>query len=91
LVDNQVAHSCLWRPFVHDLKNSPPQADLDSDPVLRGRPIVLQSKDCHALWVSFKVIEASLPFPDVIEGGVIIRDESGHPTGLALSWTSGRC
>ena len=42
---------------------------------------MLQSKDCHALWVSSKVIEISLPLPDVVEGGVIVRDDAGHPTG----------
>ncbi|KAJ7287350.1 amidohydrolase family-domain-containing protein [Mycena rebaudengoi] len=73
-----------WDHMVWSTTRWPTAADLDSDPVLRGRPIVLQSKDCHALWVSFKVIEASLPFPDVIEGGVIVRDESGHPTGMFL-------
>ncbi|KAF9071018.1 amidohydrolase family-domain-containing protein [Rhodocollybia butyracea] len=57
------------------------QADLDSDPIIRGRPVVLQSKDCHALWVSQRALEFSLPFPEEVEGGVIIRDASGNPTG----------
>lgn len=57
------------------------QSDLDGDSVIRGRYVILQSKDCHALWVSSKVIEASLPFPETIEGGVIVRDDSGKPTG----------
>jgi len=58
------------------------QSDLDADSVVRGRHVVLQSKDCHALWVSSKAIEASLPLPETIEGGVIVRDESGKPTGV---------
>ena len=57
------------------------QADLDADPVVRGRPVVLQSKDCHALWVSAKIIESSLPLPEVVDGGVIVRDKGGRPTG----------
>ena len=57
------------------------QADLDADPVVRGRPVVLQSKDCHALWVSSKIIESSLPLPEVVDGGIILRDKGGHPTG----------
>ena len=57
------------------------QADLDADSVVRGRPVVLQSKDCHALWVSSKVIEASLPLPEAVEGGIIVRDVAGRPTG----------
>ena len=57
------------------------QADLDADSVVRGRHVVLQSKDCHALWVSSKVIETSLPLPEIVEGGVIVRDDAGRPTG----------
>ncbi|KAJ6555498.1 amidohydrolase family-domain-containing protein [Mycena sp. CBHHK59/15] len=53
----------------------PTAADLDSDPILR---------DCHAIWVSGKAIDVSLPFPNVVEGGVIVRDEYGHPTGMFL-------
>lgn len=34
--------------------------------------------------VSNKVIEASLPFPDIIDGGVVVRDDSGHPNGPVL-------
>ncbi|KIK68827.1 hypothetical protein GYMLUDRAFT_1000742 [Collybiopsis luxurians FD-317 M1] len=62
----------------------PTAADLDSDPIIRGRPVVLQSKDCHALWVSQRALESSLPFPEEIEGGVIMRDASGNPTGMLL-------
>lgn len=61
------------------------QDDLEADPVVRGRPIVLQSKDCHALWVSSKALEVSLPFPESVEGGVIVRNSSGFPTGCALN------
>jgi predicted amidohydrolase YtcJ len=45
---------------------------------------ILQSKDCHALWVSSKVMEISGPFPDVVEGGVIFRDDSGQPNGQSF-------
>jgi predicted amidohydrolase YtcJ len=35
-----------------------------------------------------------LPFPDLVEGGVIVRDDSGHPNGPQLpctlfDWTDG--
>ncbi|KAJ7078906.1 amidohydrolase family-domain-containing protein [Mycena belliarum] len=73
-----------WDHTVWPTSRWPTAADLDSDPVLKGRPIVLQSKDCHAIWVSSKAIEASLPFPDVIDGGVIVRGDSGHPSGMFL-------
>ncbi|KJA27750.1 hypothetical protein HYPSUDRAFT_197913 [Hypholoma sublateritium FD-334 SS-4] len=62
----------------------PTSADLDADNIIRGRPVILQSKDCHALWVSSKAIEESVPFPASIEGGVVIRDEGGRPTGVLL-------
>lgn len=51
------------------------------DPVVAGRPIALQSKDGHALWVSSKVLESISSLPDEVEGGVIVRDEDGNPTG----------
>ncbi|KAJ6476492.1 amidohydrolase family-domain-containing protein [Mycena vitilis] len=57
---------------------------LDADPVIRGRPVVLQSKDCHALWVSQRVMQLSAPFPATVEGGVILADENGAPTGVLL-------
>ncbi|KAI0093329.1 amidohydrolase family-domain-containing protein [Irpex rosettiformis] len=62
----------------------PSSADLESDPVVAGRPIILQSKDGHALWVSQNILTAMQPLPDEVEGGVIIRDESGQPTGVLL-------
>ncbi|KII92233.1 hypothetical protein PLICRDRAFT_37025 [Plicaturopsis crispa FD-325 SS-3] len=62
----------------------PTAQDLEADPIVRGRPVVMQSKDGHALWVSAKVIESSAPFPDVIEGGTMLRDASGKPTGVFI-------
>ena len=54
---------------------------MESDPVIRGRPVVLQSKDGHALWVSQKILDAMAPIPAHVEGGHIVRDEIGNPTG----------
>jgi len=62
----------------------PTAADLEKDPDLNGRPIVLQSKDGHALWVSSKVINSMQPLPEDVPGGFIIRDESGSPTGVFI-------
>ncbi|TDL24188.1 hypothetical protein BD410DRAFT_767359 [Rickenella mellea] len=62
----------------------PSAAELESDPVCRGRPIVLQSKDGHALWVSARILEAMSPLPETVEGGVIVRNEVGEPTGVLL-------
>ncbi|KAF9264200.1 hypothetical protein L218DRAFT_1028925 [Marasmius fiardii PR-910] len=73
-----------WDHTVWPTSPWPSADDLDADPVIRGRPVVLQSKDCHALWVSSKALEVSLPFPSEIEGGVIVKDSSGKPTGMLL-------
>ncbi|KAG8213763.1 amidohydrolase family-domain-containing protein [Butyriboletus roseoflavus] len=62
-----------------------PTADiLDEDPVIRGRPVVLQSKDGHALWVSKTVLQWSGPLPEDVEGGIVVRDALGNPTGVLL-------
>ncbi|KAJ7937557.1 amidohydrolase family-domain-containing protein [Mycena leptocephala] len=55
----------------------PTAADLDADPVIKGRPVVLQSKDCHAQWISGRALELSLPLPAAVEGGVILTDDAG--------------
>ncbi|OCH90259.1 hypothetical protein OBBRIDRAFT_793498 [Obba rivulosa] len=66
------------------LEEWPTYDDLEADSVVAGRPVVLQSKDGHALWVSRKVIEDMESLPDEVEGGVIIRDSDGNPTGVFL-------
>ncbi|EIN11936.1 hypothetical protein PUNSTDRAFT_99280 [Punctularia strigosozonata HHB-11173 SS5] len=62
----------------------PTAADFDEDPLVKGRPVVLQQKDGHALWVSPKVLEQMTPIPYEVEGGYIRRDSSGLPTGVFL-------
>jgi hypothetical protein len=52
------------------------------------RPAALQSHDMHALWVNSAAlrmagIDADTPDP---EGGSIVRDATGQPTGLLLEW-----
>ncbi|KAH9851483.1 amidohydrolase family-domain-containing protein [Lenzites betulinus] len=62
-----------------------PTADaLEEDPIVAGRPVVLQSKDGHALWVSKSVLRSMEPLPEEVEGGVIVRDSFGKPTGVFL-------
>ncbi|KAG6813680.1 hypothetical protein H0H92_008528 [Tricholoma furcatifolium] len=73
-----------WDHTVWPTASWPTSADLDEDPVIRGRPVVLQSKDCHALWASSKAVQSSLPFPEDVDGGVIVRDDTGNPTGVFL-------
>lgn len=58
------------------------------DDVAPHRPVALQSHDMHALWVNSAAlhaagIDASTPDPD---GGTIVRDGAGEPTGLLLEW-----
>jgi len=86
--DHTIWPGSSWPSAVSPLSLFPPfhwltaiQADLDADDVVRGRPIVLQSKDRHALWVSSKILEISMPFPKSVDGGIIVRNGTGHPTG----------
>jgi predicted amidohydrolase YtcJ len=60
----------------------PSAADLDA--VAKEHPVFLQAKSGHAAWVNSVAlreagITASTPDP---EGGQIVRDSSGQPTGL---------
>ena len=50
--------------------------------VLRERPIVLYRVDIHASWVSQKVLDLLAPLPDKVEGGEIVRNAEGQPTGM---------
>ncbi|CAE6496675.1 unnamed protein product [Rhizoctonia solani] len=62
----------------------PTAADLDKDPMLKDKPIVLARTDVHAYWVSNEVIRRLGPLPDKVDGGEIIRDADGNPTGIFL-------
>ncbi|CAL1708121.1 unnamed protein product [Somion occarium] len=66
------------------LEQWPTSEDLENDPVVRGRPIVLQSKDGHAIWVSKKILDDIEFIPEEIEGGTIFRDSNGNPTGVFM-------
>ena len=51
------------------------------DEVEPDRPAMLISKDYHALWLNSAAL--SLAGGDLeVEGGVVVRDESGEPTGV---------
>ncbi|CAE6470089.1 unnamed protein product [Rhizoctonia solani] len=62
----------------------PTAADLDMDPSLKDKPIVLARTDVHAYWVSSEVIRRLGPLPDTVDGGEIVRDADGNPTGIFL-------
>lgn len=57
---------------------------LEMDPIVRGRPVVLSSKDKHASWVSKKALALSFPLPSEVEGGIIMKDSFGNPSGVFL-------
>lgn len=42
---------------------------------------MLQSKDGHALWVSKTVLQWCDPLLGDVEGGFVVRDALGNPTG----------
>ena len=60
------------------------KSDLDQDPVLKGRLISLSRVDGHAKWVSPRVLQLMGELPDHVEGGLIIRDANGRPSGNLL-------
>ncbi|KAF8714228.1 hypothetical protein AX14_012868 [Amanita brunnescens Koide BX004] len=62
----------------------PTASDLDQDPVLKGRQILLSRVDGHARLVSHAVLEIMGDLPDRVEGGEIVRDSEGNPTGLFI-------
>ncbi len=72
-----------WNP--HRWRDEAPHRTL-LDQAAPGRAVALQSHDMHALWASSPALEragigADTPDPD---GGRIVRDPDGTPTGLLL-------
>lgn len=63
----------------------PTASDFEASTLLRGKAIALKRIDVHAEWVSPKVLEMMGPLPDSVEGGQILRDENGKPTGVFVS------
>jgi len=51
---------------------------------VRAHRVALQGKDGHALWVNSRVLAEILPLPEEVEGGFIVRDADGNPTGVFL-------
>src|SRR5918911_1285984 len=60
----------------------PTRADLDA--VAGDRPVVLNSKDGHLLWVNTAALAAAVMTRDTPDppGGEIARDEHGEPSGV---------
>jgi len=53
--------------------------------MLKGLPIVLSRIDVHALWVSQAVLDTMGELPAQVDGGHIVRDAEGRPTGIFVS------
>jgi predicted amidohydrolase YtcJ len=51
------------------------------DEIVSDRPAMLISKDYHALWLNSAALALAEGDLDV-EGGVVVRDDGGEPTGL---------
>ncbi|KAI5123983.1 hypothetical protein M0805_006395 [Coniferiporia weirii] len=73
-----------WDHTAWPVEEFPSFKELETDPIVQGRPVVLQSKDGHALWVSETTLKLMLPLPEEVDGGIIMLDEKGNPTGVFL-------
>ncbi|KAG9026653.1 hypothetical protein FRB95_008623 [Tulasnella sp. JGI-2019a] len=71
-----------WNQELYPGKAFPVAADLDTDDILKGRPIVLARVDGHSYWISQTMLELLGPLPDEVPGGLIVRNSKGHPTGV---------
>ncbi|MEL0631814.1 amidohydrolase [Pseudoalteromonas carrageenovora] len=56
----------------------------DLDKIVNDRPVVLSRVDSHAIWVNSKALELAgiTARTKVPQGGEIIKDEFGNPTGV---------
>ncbi len=73
-----------WNQVYWDPQVFPTAADLD--PVSPDNPVILSRVDGHAAWVNSKALELNgitKDTPDV-EGGQIVRDDDGNPTGVFI-------
>ncbi len=86
---NQWVQGRGWLQDLWDNKAFPSKADLD--PITNQHPMILQAKSGHAAWVNSVALKqcgitADTPDP---EGGRIVRDDSGEPTGLLFETAIG--
>ena len=86
MANSAVSYSCT--PRLHNGSDDElillilPKADLDQDPLLKGRLISLSRIDGHARWVSPAVLRQMPELPESVDGGLIVRDKQGNPTGV---------
>lgn len=78
-----------WNQNLWPGKAFPTAADLESSALLKGKKISLARIDVHAEWVSQAIIDEleAQPggLPDQVDGGLIVRDAYGKPTGIFVS------
>ncbi|WVQ97496.1 hypothetical protein IAU59_004610 [Kwoniella sp. CBS 9459] len=72
-----------WDQNLWEGQQFPTAADFEKSSLLRDLPICLYRVDFHVTWVSRKVLEMMDVVPD-IEGGQVVRDASGDPTGIFI-------
>ncbi|OCF40205.1 amidohydrolase [Kwoniella heveanensis CBS 569] len=72
-----------WDQNLWEGQQFPTADDFDESPILRGVPISLYRVDYHVTWVSKQVLSFLGDVPNV-EGGQVVRDESGLPTGVFI-------
>lgn len=76
-----------WNQVLWEENEFPTAEDIDS--VVPDRPVYLTRIDGHAAWVNSKAMELAGvddETPDV-QGGVVVRDESGSATGIFVDAT----
>jgi predicted amidohydrolase YtcJ len=73
-----------WNKNVWPEQSFPTAADLDA--VAPHHPVALEDKSHHATWVNSRALELARITADTKdpEGGEILRDEAGRPTGILL-------
>ncbi|KZV80512.1 hypothetical protein EXIGLDRAFT_732736 [Exidia glandulosa HHB12029] len=59
----------------------PTASVFEQDDIVKGRPIVIHSKDAHAVWVSQTILDTFCPCDDV-SGGMVTRDPDGKANGV---------
>ncbi len=73
-----------------DFSPTPPFAPSHAllDEALADRPIIVHNISEHAMWLNGKALALAgitdLPLPDPVEERNVIRDASGHPTGVLI-------
>jgi len=66
-----------------------PKDDLEREPLIRGRSVLLVRIDFHAYLVSNTILSKLNKLPDEVDGGLIVRDKAGNPTGPSDSSLAG--